>query len=172
MVSSKKFKSGLESLFDNAEREFEQDSFAIAEKQAAGAAEPDAPKRKSAAKRKGGRGRMGKNFTSDLDSLFDVAMEERRQSEQRAATTTPQPKTVGKVRERKTLSGLDALIRQTAELDASGRPQKTTKRVTFAYNRQKLDKLKRIARNRRLYLKDIMTEIVNDYLAKTEGKMP
>ena len=171
MVSSKKFKSGLESLFDNAEREFEQDSFAIAEQQAAETAGQDAPKRKSTAKRKGGRGRMGKNFTSDLDSLFDVAMEERRQSEQRTATT-PRPKTVGKVRERKTLSGLDALIRQTAELDASGRPQKTTKRVTFAYNRQKLDKLKRIARNRRLYLKDIMKEIVNDYLARNEGKKP
>ena len=171
MVSSKKFKSGLESLFDNAEREFEQDSFAIAEQQAAEAAGQDALKRKSTAKRKGGRSRMGKNFTSDLDSLFDVAMEERRQSEQRTATT-PRPKTVGKVRERKTLSGLDALIRQTAELDASGRPQKTTKRGTFAYNRQKIDKLKRIARNRRLYLKDIMKEIVNDYLARNEGKKP
>ena len=162
-MSSKKFKSGLESLFDNAEREFEQDHFAIAEQRAAEAAATPARKPEKAAKRKG-KGRLGKSFTSDLDSLFDLAVEERQQR-----PAAPRPKTVDKLRERKALSGLDALIRQTAEVGADGQPQRTTKRVTFAYNRQKLDKLKRIARNRRLYLKDIMTEIVNDYLARNEN---
>ena len=109
---------------------------------------------------------MGKSFTSDLDSLFDIAVEAQQQQREQRTTpsATPQPKTVGKMRERKTLSGLDALIRQTAEVDESGFVQKKTKRVTFAYSRIKLDKLKRIARNRRLYLKDIMAEIVNEYL--------
>lgn len=161
-MSSKKFKSGLESLFDNAESEFEQDNFAIAEAQAAAEAPAPRDTPRKAAKRKG-KGRLGKSFTSDLDSLFDLANEERRREPVAAKVTA---KTAGKLHERKTLSGLDALIRQTAEVGSDGRPQKSTKRVTFAYNRQKLDKLKRIARNRRLYLKDIMTEIVNDYLQR------
>ena len=161
-MSSKKFKSGLESLFDNAEREFEQDNFAIAEKQQAEAVAPPPAARPTAKKRKG-KARLGKSFTSDLDSLFDMAVEERQQQRQ-AAPAAPAPKTVGKLRERKTLSGLDALIRQTTEVGEDGYVAKKTKRVTFAYNRKKLDKLKRIARHRRLYLKDIMAEIVNDYL--------
>ena len=161
-MSSKKFKSGLESLFDNAEREFQDDNFALAEKPEAKAVSSGAT-----ARSKKSKGRSGKSFTSDLDSLFDLTVEKRQEMRKPEAAARTAPKTKSaqtKVHERKPLSGLDALIRQTVELDSSGRSGKQSKRVTFSYDRKKLDKIKRIARMKRLYLKDIMAEIVNGYL--------
>ena len=111
--------------------------------------------------------RSSKNFTSDLDSLFDEvlndAMEEPRSAAQTATNT--------KRRSLEPLSGLDALIRRTTDedpMEAIAEETALKRRVTLVFERSKIDKLKAIARKERTYLKDIVNELVSEFIQDYE----
>ena len=73
-------------------------------------------------------------------------------------------------RVRRPLSGLDALIRPPVETSSTNYDAKAKKRVSFVFERKKLEKLKKIARSKKSYLKDILGDIVSGYIDEYEKK--
>lgn len=67
--------------------------------------------------------------------------------------------------------GLDLLIKRTTEAvpEAQPRANKTTKRVTVVLDAKKLDALKRIAKEEKRRLQQIIGELVNDYVRESEA---
>ncbi len=157
-MSKKKFTDGLESLFGDTSEDTFGGSLLVAEE----------PKPKAVRKR---RGSSRKNFTTDLDTLLEDALKETiiEQTQKTDKAFESKSKSIQtKQRSRKPLSGLDALIRRTVEGSTIEISNDVTKRVTFVFEKQKLDKLKRIARIEKAYLKDILSQIVSEYIQKYE----
>lgn len=163
-MSKKRFTDGLESVFGSDHDETFDRGLLVdepIEKQ-----QKPAPRRRKSSSRK--------NFTTDLDSLFDNTLTE--VVEEKMGGNT-QPKNLeGKSKvssrtraNRKPLSGLDALIRQTIDSASIEYDPKAKKRVTFVCDRDNLEKLKRIARKEKSYLKDILGEIVDGYIKAYEN---
>lgn len=191
----KSFTSGFESIFGVSAEEIE---LGIAEDQVnvlslekePTATEPEAPKQRKRYSRRVtsiASKSNSKNFTSDLESLFRDALtdtfeepllkealeEPALQTEENNITTERTP------RKRKRIntpggSGLDLLIRQTTD-ETILEYESSTKRVSFVFDKEKLAKLKRIARERNLFLKDVVSEVVTKFITEYEssyGKLP
>ncbi|MFN7119179.1 MAG: hypothetical protein ACK4TA_20440 [Saprospiraceae bacterium] len=114
-----------------------------------------------------GRSSQGKHFTADLESFLKEAFEEsyeaQTQGESRAAIDSQLKK-----RSRRPPGGLDLLIRSTIEPVAVADSDSHTRRVTLLFEQKKLEKLKTIARLERTYLKDIIDELVWEYIQEYE----
>ncbi len=159
-MSKKKFTYGLESLFDNMDDHL---MTATAYPKASTAASPAINDTEGNAKRL-----SGKNFTADLDSLFQDALRETVEEQLKKSIGVDElpPETGQNVM--KSFSGLDALIRSTSDEDYSQQAYKPTKRVTFVFDNSKLEKLKLIARQERSFLKDILNDIITGYIVEYE----
>ena len=59
---------------------------------------------------------------------------------------------------------MDALIRETVETSRVEITPQSTKRITFIFDEEKIDKLQKIARLKKAYVKDIINEIVSEYI--------
>ena len=164
-MSKKKFKDGLESLFGGpavAEPSLPENSPLLEQ------TEKDKNKKtksKQSLKVRAKRSKSGKNFTSDLDTLFESVLEkniresrEDRETKGRRASRAKRPPVVG----------LDALIQRTT--DDNYDYTSTKKRVTFIFEKKKLDKLKRIAKLQNAYLKDIIGKIVGSHIDKYDDE--
>ncbi|MBR9921870.1 MAG: hypothetical protein GYB31_13600 [Bacteroidetes bacterium] len=90
---------------------------------------------------------------SGLDALFQEAFDEGVKRDR--TRRKPRPK-----------SGLDSLVRNTMENSRLAVDYGARKRVTFLFDKEKLEKLKSIAREENQYLKDIISQIVSEYLEK------
>ena len=157
-MSKKRFTDGLESLFGFSEGgNLPEESPLLAETEVKVVTKPKAKK---------ARKRGSKNFTSDLDSLFEdtleTALEETKTEYQQGS------KPDKKRKQRRPVSGLDALIRRTLEGGEAEVSYDKRKRVTFVFEKSKVEKLKRIAKAQKVYLKDILGDIVKDYLKQYE----
>jgi len=126
--------------------------------------------------KEGGEGRKrssSKNFTSDLDSLFEDALKEtvlEKVEKIKEKTLGSDTKTARRKRASTVaLTGIDALIRKTGNLEASELIP-TKKRVSFAFDRHKFQKLKNIAKEEKMYLKDIIGDVVSDFIKEYESK--
>jgi hypothetical protein len=147
-MSKKRFSEGLDNLFNDPH----------SGQTALGATEPTTGERKAA----------HKNFLSDLDSLLQEALDE---SLEKYEANQPDPLTASAKNRsgydatpiRPKYSGLDALIRQTIDVqeittdESSGK-----KRLTVAVDKLKLEKLKVIARLENAYLKDLLVQLIDD----------
>ena len=163
-MSKKKFKDGLESLFGGpaiAEPSLPENSPLLEQ------TENRNRKPKKALKVNAKRSRTGKNFTSDLDTLFETAVESNQHETQEGKTNGRKSDRA----KRPPVVGLDALIQRTTEQDYDY--TSTKKRVTFIFAKKKLDKLKRIAKLQNAYLKDIIGKIMGDHIDKydDEGRL-
>ena len=107
-----------------------------------------------------------KNFTSDLDTLLEQALAESDNFKEEKNERKPSKGGL------EALSGLDALIRQTINFDIEKpkKGEKPTKRVSFTVDKQKLLKLKQIARIENAYLKDIISRLISDYIKEYEAE--
>ncbi len=160
-MAKKNFIDGLDSIFGDESKSGNEDLTIITKE-----------KTKS---KTGRKSKSSKDFTADLDSLLQEALQEsvekhvsKKKKSLPVAKTKRNPK---RGRIKRTLSGLDALIRQTVETseievqegeyDVS-KPRK--KRVTFSFDKEKVDKLKTIARKEKSYIKDIVNSIVSEYI--------
>ncbi len=171
-MAKKNFSDGLESIFGDEENRNEEVSIVTKT-----AEEGKAGKKGSGIRRKK---RSSKDFTSDLDSLLQEALNESVEQHVKSQKKEPLAKSGNKKLQRKgrikrTLSGLDALIRQTVESGtveveevSSGGSKPKKKRVTFTFDREKVEKLKSIARLEKAYIRDIMDELVSEYIEKYE----
>lgn len=166
-MSKKNLKDGLESLFGGpaiAEPSLPENSPLLERTE-----RQEKPKsaKGSTARRKKTKSR--KNFTSDLDSLFEAVLHENiREKKFEEELESGQRKRANK---RPAVVGLDALIQKTT--DDNFDYTSTKKRVTFIFEKKKLDKLKKIAKLEKAYLKDIIGKIVGQHISKydEEGQL-
>ncbi len=157
-MSKKKFKDGLESLFGGpavAEPSLPENSPLLERTSKVDAKHKTKKELKVRAK----RSRSAKNFTSDLDTLFETVLENNIREEKDDTQNNEAHK--GK---KPPVVGLDALIQGTSNNDYDY--TSTKKRVTFIFEKRKLDKLKKIARTQNAYLKDIIGKIIGEHLDK------
>lgn len=146
-MSKKTFSQGLDDLFSSAHEE-----------QVATAAHP--PERRPA----------HKNFLTDIDALLQEALEEslERYESGQPDTTTPSGKTkaTGSAAGfRSPVSGLDALIRQTIDVQEIATDETSgKKRLTVSVDKTKVEKLKSIARLENAYLKDLLIQLIDSYI--------
>lgn len=123
-----------------------------------------------------------KNFVSDLDALLQEAMDEgferyenRRSNGNGAASEVATSKTKSAAAgqtpaHRAPISGLDALIRQTISVREATPDDLLKKRLTVAVDKPKLEKLKTIARLENAFLKDILANLIDEYIEEYSGK--
>jgi hypothetical protein len=108
---------------------------------------------------------VGKNFLTDLDSLFREAMDETINRQTPTSPQSPTGKSANQQATRPALSGLDSLIRQTIRIEEINEEDENgKKRLTVAVDRQKLEQLKIIARLENSYLKDLLVNLINEYI--------
>ena len=181
-MSKKKFKKGLESLFGDWGGDPIDDVVLELENTEDYQSEPEKPK-PHAKKDSSKRANAGKNFTMDLDSLFQEVVhesieeqfeikkekeKEKNKNEKTESKPKPKAKTVKKKRRVIPRSGgIDSLIRSTVEGSIMQiESTSTKKRVSFVFDKEKLKKLKSIAKLKKAYLKDVIDEVVAEYLSK------
>ncbi|MFK8007792.1 MAG: hypothetical protein AB8H03_15545 [Saprospiraceae bacterium] len=181
-MSKKKFKKGLESLFGDWGGEPIEDVVLELENTEDYQSEPEKPK-PHAKKDSSKRANAGKNFTMDLDSLFQEVVQEsieeqfelkkekaKDKKKNKNKKTESKPKSKPEKKKRRVIprsGGIDSLIRSTVEgsiMQIESTSNK--KRVSFVFDKEKLKKLKSIAKVKKSYLKDVIDEVVAEYLAK------
>jgi hypothetical protein len=117
----------------------------------------DVPVRRSA-----GKG-SSKGFSDSLDAFLSEAFDAQDKPAEPASTPKPRRRRMRSSRPR----GLDMLIQNTTvKQDDPGPAGTHTRRVTLLFNKKHLDKLKAIAQEKDLYLKDIVAEVVEEYLRR------
>jgi hypothetical protein len=166
-VSKKRFTEGMESLF----REMDQDDsqkespLLVETKVVDKEEESSKPKRPRSSS-------PGKSFASELEDIFketlEEKIEERRQSEEDSLKSKKKAKR--KKRRPKPADGLDALIRRTIETSQLEVNYEARKRLVLTLEKEKLEKLKAIAKQEKTYLKDIIGRIVEEFLDEYQGK--
>ena len=154
-MAKKRFTAGMDSLFDEP-----QDQTGLEEK----AILSDTPKSKENPKRK--KKSEGKGFRNDLKAFLQEAFEEsfEQQIEQKKIQSSSTTKKSSKPK-----GGLDALLRSTIEPSKIKLHNKPVRRLTISFEETKLEKLKRIARLEKTYLKDIIDEIVGEFIEGYES---
>lgn len=163
-MSKKKFTDGLESLFHSQHQEKGSGTTFLEGTDPGTETETRTSVKKSSPR---------KNFTTDLDSLLEEALQEsfEEQMHQRENDSLASKTQVfhQQTHRRRPGSGLDMLIRRTVERGAIEEDQATgTKRLTVTFDKEKLKKLKTIARLEKAYLKDILGKIVAEYIQEYE----
>lgn len=150
-MSKKKFSEGLDDLFQDQSAGESLWGQAI-----------DAPVRERKA--------AHKNFMHDLDVLLQEALEE--SLDKHGSDDDLPPASTGRTKSktsagayRGSMSGLDALIRQTIDVQEMHIDEETgKKRLTVAVDKSKLEKLKAIARLENAYMKDILVQLIDEYI--------
>lgn len=169
-MAKKKFTDGLESLFGgpSLEEKF-QDNPLLSDSEPSETIKTEEEVRPKASRKR----KTGKSFTSDLDSLFEEVLqesfEEKLGEKAQGSIEVKVAKPHQSARRRRPVMGLDVLIRHTSNL--SKEEMMTTsfqKRVTFVYDREKVAKLKSIAKENKLYMKDIIGKAVSAWLKEYE----
>ena len=166
-MSKKRFTDGLESIFGDVHEEtFDRGLLVEKSKSDNQSTTSPAVKKRSSSR---------KNFTTDLDSLFDGTLSDTIDEKLKEKSSKKHLKSKSKSIEhieriKKPLSGLDALIRQTIETGSLHYESDAKRRISFTCEKAKLDKLKRIARLEKSYLKDILGDIVASFIQEYESK--
>ncbi len=157
-MSKKKFTIGLESLFGMATEEAFQEEIPLL----------DNSKKEHKKVTLDFKKRTSKDFTSDLETLFEEAFADTIEEKQEQAKSKIQAPPKPRQRRLRRLSGLDALIRHTEDMEVVEVNVPTKKRVTFVFDKEKLAKLKEIAKSEKVYLKDIIGDVVSRFIEKYE----
>ena len=121
--------------------------------------------------------KSGKKFFDDLDIFFGEAMDDLWKSEELSSDTTAPStadKTSQKEHKKSFLNGLDALFSSTTvsipETKLSKEEQDAEmKRVTFLFDKEKLDALKNMAKQENKYLREIISKVLAEYLDQKVG---
>ncbi|MEY4135142.1 MAG: hypothetical protein ACOYOO_04105 [Saprospiraceae bacterium] len=165
-MSKKKFNEGLESLFVEMEQEASAAKSALLESSDAGGRGPASGKEGGTAAQKRP---VGKKFGEDMDSFLKNAFEESFERQMRSDFSQTDEAAI-KRRSHRPVGGLDALIRNTVQPQEVHFDENATRRLTLVFDEQKLKKLREIARQEKTYLKDIIDEIVAEFIQSYEKK--
>lgn len=164
-MSKKKFTSGLESLFTIAENEtvdhYTNPSEVFSVDDTNDTSVINDVKENVKTKR------SGKNFSADLGNAMQdafVTSEDYLNNQEEVINVS----TAAKRTIRKPLSGLDALLRRTIEnMDLDN---ETKRRVVLIIESGKIEKLKEIAKEESIFLKDILERSVNFFIDDYERR--
>lgn len=166
-MSKKKFTVGLESVFSEATQDtLHEDSPLLQQtrhKSSIGVKNEEPGKRTSS-----------KNFSSELELFLKEAFEESFERQTANKPLEVEKEVPLRKKRQKPASGLDMLIRSTIEptaMDVS-ETNKNTKRIVLAFDSDKFQKLKHIARLERTYLRNIIDEMVAEFIGKYEKEKP
>lgn len=165
-MSKKKFNEGLESLFVEMERESAAANSALLETSDTGSRGPNLGREGGTAAQKRP---VAKKFGEDMDSFLKNAFEESFERQMRS-DFSPADEAAIKRRSHRPVAGLDALIRNTVQPQEVHFDENATRRLTLVFDEQKLKKLREIARLEKTYLKDIIDEIVAEFIQTYEKK--
>jgi hypothetical protein len=155
-MSKKKFIDGLESVFTVLEEE------TVEHYDANSAEQPVTSPIQEAVKPKRG----GKSFTADIGSAMQDNFVTTEDAFLSTTDDTLSLSEVSKKTMRKPLTGLDALLRRTIE--SSDLDNETKRRVVLILESGKLEKLKYIAKEESIFLKDIIERSVNFFIEDYE----
>lgn len=124
-----------------------------------------APRPRKRSRRAAGRGRTAtkdkaetRGFAGELDAMLQEALND----PSNYLDDTPEKSRRGSDR------GLDAIIRDTVESSEVQIQKTKPKRVTFSFDPDKLEALRKIAKNKKAYLREVVDEIVTDYLKRRQ----
>jgi hypothetical protein len=118
--------------------------------------------------------RASKNFTSDLDSLFQEAFTEaveEKLDKLKRDSGIQDPFANDDRTYKKPLSGLDALIRQTVDASLASLDHAAVKRLTIMFESQKIEQLKTIAKQERSFVKDLVSGVLSEFIENYEKKL-
>lgn len=155
-MGKKKFTSGLDSLFGDVNQEDTLGQGSVLLKKTRENKVSSRPTKVVTRKK------TSKNFTSDLDSLFNESMHDDVHDE--VEDVSARRRRTGRRLNRPKITGLDALITKTTDLDYDEMEREIKKRVTFVFDNKKYSKLKRIAKVESQYLKDILGKVVTEFI--------
>ncbi len=161
-MSKKRFSEGLNDFMENATIVHQEEMVEnTATSEEAKTSSGNTHGHKIGAKKASGH----KNFMTDLSSLFEEASKDSQPESNKGGNKFNLKKNVNRP-----LSGLDLLIRQTVEENTFELEEvMTRKRVTFTLDNEKFETLKTLAKNEKIFLRDIVSRIVDEFL-KTESK--
>lgn len=167
-MAKKSFTAGLESLFVNLAEEKEQVDNPLLRRHRK---RPERLARKAPAERKMAHagGTEDESFKDALEAFFrdELADKVVQRAEEDAAE---QPKR-SQDRPRRPKGGIDSLIQGTIVKDQLELGRKdSSERVTFVFDKDHVSKLKSIARLEKTYLKNIVTELILDFISTYESK--
>lgn len=151
-MAKKRFTEGMESLFG--------DSHSDTKATHALSLFPDDPS--PSASKDEERRSQGKGFTSQLEAFLAEAFDAITTEEY----TSEYPDEDASARSRRPRTGLDLLIRSTADQEDFKPQMHTTRRVTLVFPKEHLEKLKTAAKDQNLYLKDIINQLVERYIVE------
>ncbi len=153
--NKKKFSDGLDFLLSNAMEE-------KTVKPSDDKSTPPAPRN---TKKDGSK----KSFSSDLEYFFQDAIED---AVQEAAQDISNGGTaVAKQTKRRTKPnfGIDSLIRSTIETSTIAEKQ-SKKRITFTFEEERIKQLKELAKLEKSRVRDIVGELIAQYIKENKGK--
>jgi hypothetical protein len=110
----------------------------------------------------------GKKFSDDLQTFLQEAFDD--SFEKYSDPNYIQDDSSNKKRTLKPMAGLDAILRSTVDPKSMRLGPGNTRRLTLVFDESKLNKLKSIARLERSYLKDIIDEIVEEFIKEYEAQ--
>ncbi|MEM9528237.1 MAG: hypothetical protein AAGA31_16610 [Bacteroidota bacterium] len=167
-MAKKRFTDDLFGLFEDPQEAATPEPQAPATPPAVEKGEETVEVKVPAASSKARKKLSSKNFTADLDDFLSDSFE-REANAGKSPKPAPAAAPQNRPRSRRRKTGLDLLIRSTvADEDRSPKGGNTadTKRVTLIFNKQHLAELKEQAKERGMYLKDVVQEMVSNYLEK------
>lgn len=152
-MAKKRFTEGLNSLFGNDDK-YPKATLSLFPEATTGTAHRDEEKKSS------------KGFASQLDAFLAEAFESADNQEREAAANANS-------KAPRRLVGLDLLIQQTTDSPPGNRPKVSDKRrLTLAFDKEQLAKLKAIADEEGIYLKDLINQLIDRYLQKQQKNNP
>ena len=152
-MAKKRFAAGMEDLFNTETTEVRVLTSAHSD-----------PEEDSFQEEVGGSERRpaSKRFSSQLEALLAEAFDNLTEE---GSSTSDSEESAGQ--SRRPRSGLDLLIRSTTSDTEEFKPQShTTRRVTLIFPKEHLEKLKLLAKQENVYLKDIINKLVSKYLTE------
>ncbi len=164
-MAKKNFNEGLEDIFKNPSNKSAGDVLVRSKKVTNGSDESSSVSGAAAETSQGKKKSYKKNFTYDLSNLLDDAFQESKEANESFVKESQETNKGPKKRIKKVpLTGINALIRRTLDTDYEQIDNRNFKRITFICDRDKITKLKKIAKTEKMYLKDILSDLIDQYI--------
>jgi hypothetical protein len=151
-MAKKRFAAGMEDLFNTDTTEIRVLTSALSDSDEGALQEEVVSERRPASKR----------FSSQLEALLAEAFDHLSDESSPLSASEEADE-----QSRRPRSGLDLLIRSTTSDTEDFKPQShTTRRVTLIFPKDHLEKLKVLAKQENVYLKDIINRLVSKYITE------
>lgn len=111
-----------------------------------------------------------KTFSMDLDAFLADVLNESLREELADTEAAPMPATENPNDEGPHGEGIDALIRSTLETSTMEITPGKTRRVTFFFDERKVEQLKALARQENIFMREMISRIVAEYMARLEDQ--